>query len=106
MNCACHRLEQLNKYHNFFCQRASFCTIFEKGPVGPQLKRRLWFFLTLLPIYLTVFVFFFSVLTHDLQGGFSQITIEETSGLLLLTDIRDILTYKCKVSEEQDLENK
>lgn len=50
--------------------------------------------------------FFFSVLTYDLQGGFSQITIEETSGLLLLTDIKDILTYKCKASEEQDLENK
>ena len=50
------------------------------------------FLLSLLPIYLNVFILFFSVLTYDLQGGFAQITIEEISGLPLLSDIRDILT--------------
>ena len=37
--------------------------------------------------------YFFSALTYDdLPSGFGQITIEETSGLPLLSDIRDILT--------------
>ena len=50
----------------------------------------------LLPIYLSLYflnVFvFFSVLAYDLPGLFVQITIEETSRLLLLSDISDFLT--------------
>ena len=96
MNYTCHRYERLKKGHKFYPQRASFCAVFRKGLVRPQLKRKPCFLL--LPIYLSlhflnVFVFFLLILlTYDLPGGFGQVTVEETSGLPLLSDIRDILT--------------
>ena len=38
------------------------------------------------------YVFLLILLTYYLPGGFGQVTVEETSGLPLLSDIRDILT--------------
>ena len=49
--------------------------------------------LSFLAFFERVRIFFLLILlTYDLPGGFGQVTVEETSGLPLLSDIRDILT--------------